>query len=61
MVRLKKFLFKKSLKELGLFNLEESWSWRDLPADPSAMGKSLRKHSQTPRSNASWKDEKQEV
>lgn len=47
MVRLKKFLFKKSLKELGLFNLEQSWPWRDLLADPSAMGKSLRKHSQT--------------
>lgn len=46
MVGLKHLLFKKSLRELSLFSLEHSWPWRDLPADPSAMGKSLRRHGQ---------------
>lgn len=61
MVGLKNLLFDKSLSDLGLFNLEQSWPWRDLPADPSTMGKSLRRHSQALQNNANWKDETQEV
>lgn len=61
MVGLEHFPFGKSLGQLGLLSLEPSWPWGDLTADPSAMGKSLRRHSQAFQSNASWKDEKQEV
>lgn len=61
MLGLEHLPFNKSLGQLGLLSLEQSWPWGHLAADPSAMGKSLRRHSQAVQSNASWKDEKQEI